>query len=151
MLFYLLDTPLYLSPQLPLHFSLNEYVLLHLFYSNPFPSMICTPPSNTSSPTFLHYVIFLLTNFISHTFFSPTPMSAGPTTQERTRIFPTRQEGSFSRITCVALTDDFLYYGTEAGTVEVFFIGEFVLLAGTVLFLVLVFFWNCDLNLYLFI
>ena len=58
---------------------------------------------------------------------------AGPASQERTRIFPTRQEGSFSRITCVALTDDFLYYGTEAGTVEVFFIGEFVLLAGTVL------------------
>ena len=67
-------------------------------------------------------------------------MSAGPTTQERTRIFPTRQEGSFSRITCVALTDDFLYYGTEAGTVEVFFIGEFVLLAGTIVLLFTLFF-----------
>ena len=72
---------------------------------------------------------FLLLFLFSHR----VNILAGPASQERTRIFPTRQEGSFSRITCVALTDDFLYYGTEAGTVEVFFIGEFVLLAGTVL------------------
>ena len=30
----------------------------------------------------------------------------------------------------MALTDDFLYYSTEAGTVEVFYLSEWVLLAG---------------------
>jgi WD repeat-containing protein 19 len=57
------------------------------------------------------------------------PIEGGPKAQERTRIFPTRDEGTYSKINCVALTDDFLYYGTEAGTVEVFYLGEFVLLA----------------------
>ena len=50
--------------------------------------------------------------------------------QQQTKTFPTREEGAFSKVTCIALTDDFLYYGTEAGAVEVFYLGEWVLLAG---------------------
>jgi hypothetical protein len=38
--------------------------------------------------------------------------------------------GSFSRITCIALTDEFLFYGTEAGSLEMFYLNEWVLLAG---------------------
>ena len=41
---------------------------------------------------------------------------------DKSMIFPSREEGAFSRVTCIALTDDFLYYGTEAGTVEVFYL-----------------------------
>ena len=54
----------------------------------------------------------------------------GPNSQERSKTFPTREEGSFAKVTCIGLTDDFLYYGTEAGAVEVFYLGEWVLLAG---------------------
>mmetsp|Transcript_12987 Transcript_12987/g.19570 ORF Transcript_12987/g.19570 Transcript_12987/m.19570 type:complete len:1468 (+) Transcript_12987:23-4426(+) len=50
--------------------------------------------------------------------------------QQQTKTFPTREEGAFSKVTCIALTEDFLYYGTEAGAVEVFFLGEWMLLAG---------------------
>jgi WD repeat-containing protein 19 len=58
------------------------------------------------------------------------PIESSPTSQSQTRTFPSREEGSFARITCIALTDDFLYYGTEAGTVEVFFLAEWTLLSG---------------------
>ena len=58
------------------------------------------------------------------------PIEQTPTSQSQTRTFPSREEGSFAKITCIALTDDFLYYGTEAGTVEVFFLGEWTLLSG---------------------
>mmetsp|Transcript_23630 Transcript_23630/g.32414 ORF Transcript_23630/g.32414 Transcript_23630/m.32414 type:complete len:1528 (-) Transcript_23630:123-4706(-) len=58
------------------------------------------------------------------------PIEPSPTSQSQTKTFPSREEGSMSKITCVALTDEFLFYGTEAGTVEVFFLGEWVLLAG---------------------
>ena len=44
-------------------------------------------------------------------------------------ILPTRKDGSFSRVTCVSLVGDFLYYGTEAGTVEVFFLEDWVVLS----------------------
>lgn len=58
------------------------------------------------------------------------PIESSPTAQSQTRTFPSREEGSFAKVTCIALTDDFLYYGTEAGTVEVFFLGEWALLSG---------------------
>lgn len=48
----------------------------------------------------------------------------------KTRTFPSREEGSYSKITCMALTDDFLFYGTEAGTVEMFYLSEWTLLSG---------------------
>ena len=48
-----------------------------------------------------------------------------------TRTFPGRDEGAFAKVNCVALTEDFLFYGTEAGTVEMFFLAEWVLLSGT--------------------
>mmetsp|Transcript_13758 Transcript_13758/g.22763 ORF Transcript_13758/g.22763 Transcript_13758/m.22763 type:complete len:1465 (-) Transcript_13758:1902-6296(-) len=54
----------------------------------------------------------------------------GPNAQERTKTFPTREEGAFAKVSCIGLTNDFLYYGTEAGAVEVFYLGEWVLLAG---------------------
>ena len=61
-------------------------------------------PLNLRIHTIIHpYIYFLI-------------FSAGPNTQEQTKIFPTREEGSYSCITCVALTDDFLYYGTEVST-----------------------------------
>jgi len=50
---------------------------------------------------------------------------------QQIRTFPSRDEGAFSKVTCVALTDEFLYYGTEAGTVEVFFLAEWTLLSGS--------------------
>ena len=48
----------------------------------------------------------------------------------KTKTFPNREEGSFSQVTCIGLTDDFLVYGTEAGSVEIFSLSEWVLLAG---------------------
>ena len=87
------------------------------------------PPTNTHARTHTH------THKHCHNH-THIPLNiqhtASPTSQDKTKIFPAREEGSYSRITCVALTDDFLYYGTEAGTVEVFFLGEYVLLAGIV-------------------
>jgi WD repeat-containing protein 19 len=50
--------------------------------------------------------------------------------EQRMQIFPQREEGAFSSITCVHLTDNFLYYGTEAGTVEAFFLNDWVMLPG---------------------
>lgn len=47
------------------------------------------------------------------------------------KSFPLREEGSSSKITCIALTDDFLYYGTAGGTVEIFYLGEWTLLSGS--------------------
>ena len=48
----------------------------------------------------------------------------------QTKMLPGREDGKFANITCVALTDDFLFYGTEAGTVEIFSLSEWLLLAG---------------------
>lgn len=45
--------------------------------------------------------------------------------------FPSRDEGSYSRVTCIAMTVDFFFYGTQAGTVEVFYMDEWVLLSGS--------------------
>lgn len=56
------------------------------------------------------------------------PPSSGKSNEVKT--FPSREEGAFSKITCVALIDDFLYYGTEAGTVEIFYLNEWTLLSG---------------------
>ena len=58
----------------------------------------------------------------------PPPRSS--TNQNMSKTFPDREEGSFSKITCMALTDNFLFYGTEAGTVEIFFLTEWTLLSG---------------------
>ena len=58
------------------------------------------------------------------------PIEPGPGSAKQTTTFPTREEGGYSKITCIALTDDFLYYGTEAGTVESFFMAEFCMLPG---------------------
>ena len=58
------------------------------------------------------------------------PIESSPTSQSQTKTFPSREEGNMSKVNCIALTDDFLYYGTEAGTVEVFFLAEWVVLAG---------------------
>ena len=44
--------------------------------------------------------------------------------------FPSRDEGSYSKISCLAMNDDFLFFGTEGGTVEMFYLSEWVLLAG---------------------
>lgn len=60
------------------------------------------------------------------------PIEPSPSAQSQTKTFPSREEGSMSKVTCIALTDEFLFYGTEAGTVEVFFLAEWVLLAGVV-------------------
>ena len=58
------------------------------------------------------------------------PIEASPSSAKQTMTFPTREEGPYGRITCVALTDEFLYYGTEAGTVESFYLAEFCMLPG---------------------
>ncbi len=44
-------------------------------------------------------------------------------------ILPSRKDGPYARVTCVSLVGDFLYYGTEAGTVEVFYLEDWVLLS----------------------
>ena len=58
------------------------------------------------------------------------PIESDSKTEGKSVIFPSREEGAFSRVTCIALTDDFLYYGTEAGTVEVFYLQDWVMLPG---------------------
>ena len=50
--------------------------------------------------------------------------------QEQSKSFPTREEGSYAKVSCIGLTDDFLFYGTEAGAVEVFYLHEWMTLAG---------------------
>ena len=49
---------------------------------------------------------------------------------QKTKIFPIREEGAFAHITCISLTDNFLYYGTQAGTVEAFFLHDWIALPG---------------------
>jgi WD repeat-containing protein 19 len=49
--------------------------------------------------------------------------------QQQTRTFPGRDEAIFGKISCMALTDDFLFYGTETGSLEVFFLNEFTILS----------------------
>jgi WD repeat-containing protein 19 len=44
---------------------------------------------------------------------------------------PDRTEGPYSKATCIGITPDFLYYGTEAGTVEIFCFSEWMLLAAS--------------------
>eukprot|EP01038_Epipyxis_sp_PR26KG_P006561 gene6561-9018_t len=59
------------------------------------------------------------------------PIESNPSNaNNQIKTFPNREEGLYSKVTCIALTDDFLFYGTEAGTVEVFFLGEWCLLSG---------------------
>ena len=58
------------------------------------------------------------------------PIEAGPNSAKQTMTFPMREEGGYSKITCTAMTEDFLFYGTEAGTVESFYIAEFCMLPG---------------------
>eukprot|EP00981_Chlorochromonas_danica_P005015 scaffold1001_cov188-Ochromonas_danica.AAC.4 len=47
------------------------------------------------------------------------PIEPPPNAPVKSKTFPSREEGSYARVTCLALTDDFLFYGTEAGTVEI--------------------------------
>lgn len=47
-----------------------------------------------------------------------------------TMSFPIRSEGPYSEITCLALTDNFLFYGTAAGTAEIFCMSEWQMLPG---------------------
>lgn len=65
------------------------------------------------------------TKAMLHTIDPPSSSSSN-----ESRTFPSREEGSFSKVTCIALTEDFLFYGTEAGSVEVFSLGEWELLSG---------------------
>jgi WD repeat-containing protein 19 len=58
------------------------------------------------------------------------PIEDSPNSKSQTKTFPSRQEGAFSRITCIALTDDFFLYGTEAGSVEIFFLQDWAFLSG---------------------
>lgn len=60
----------------------------------------------------------------------PIEPDATPGKEQRSQIFPQREEGAFAQVSCVSLTDNFLYYGTEAGTVEVFFMNDWVILPG---------------------
>lgn len=50
--------------------------------------------------------------------------------QQQSRTFPTgRDEMTFGRITSMALTENFLFYGTETGTLEVFYLAELTVLS----------------------
>ena len=53
-----------------------------------------------------------------------------PANQRRT--FPEREDGAFARATAMALTENFLLYGTQAGTVEFFYLDqqEWAILSG---------------------
>jgi len=44
------------------------------------------------------------------------------------KTFPDRDDGSYKKATCVSLTDMFLIFGTESGTVEFFFLNEWAML-----------------------
>lgn len=41
-----------------------------------------------------------------------------------TKTFPSRDEGPKARVSCIALTEHFLFYGTEGGTIEIFYIPD---------------------------
>jgi len=58
------------------------------------------------------------------------PIEPSKDSNNQTKSFPNREEGSYSKVTCIALTDNFFFYGTEAGTVEIFFLSEWTLLSG---------------------
>lgn len=58
------------------------------------------------------------------------PIDQSALAQEHTRTFPSREEGSYAKISCIALTDEFMFYGTEGGTLEMFHLSEWVILAG---------------------
>lgn len=58
------------------------------------------------------------------------PIEPSNDAHQQTKTFPSREEGSYAKVTCIALTDNFLFYGTEAGTVEIFFLQEWILLSG---------------------
>ncbi len=60
----------------------------------------------------------------------PIEPSNEKSTPQKSKTFPNREEGSYAKVTCIALTDNFLFYGTEAGTVEIFFLSEWILLSG---------------------
>ena len=49
--------------------------------------------------------------------------------QQQSRSFPGRDEMVYGRITSMALTDDFLFYGTETGSLEVFYLAELTILS----------------------
>lgn len=52
------------------------------------------------------------------------PIEPSPDAHENSKTFPIKDEGLYAIINSIALTDDFLYYGTEAGSVELFFLSE---------------------------
>jgi WD repeat-containing protein 19 len=58
------------------------------------------------------------------------PIEPSAQFQQQSKTFPLRDEGTYSKVTCCGLTDDFLYYGTEAGSIEVFSLGEWIMLPG---------------------
>ena len=58
------------------------------------------------------------------------PIEPTPDSHESSKTFPIKDEGLYAIITSIALTDDFLYYGTEAGSVELFFLSEWKELPG---------------------
>jgi WD repeat-containing protein 19 len=49
--------------------------------------------------------------------------------QQMSRTFPERDEQMSGRITSMALTDDFLFYGTETGSLQVFYLAELTVLS----------------------
>lgn len=49
--------------------------------------------------------------------------------QQQSRTFPNRDEMVYGRISSMALTDDFLFYGTETGSLEVFYLAELMILS----------------------
>ncbi|CAM9233510.1 unnamed protein product [Chrysoparadoxa australica] len=49
---------------------------------------------------------------------------------EQRKTFPEREEGGFEHATCIGMTDNFLIYGTRAGTVEMFYLPEWAMLGG---------------------
>lgn len=48
--------------------------------------------------------------------------------QQQSRLFPGRDEAMFGKITCMALADDFMFYATETGSLEVFYLPEMTIL-----------------------
>eukprot|EP01041_Mallomonas_annulata_P000695 gene695-1331_t len=56
------------------------------------------------------------------------PIEPGPDSQRQSKTFPERDDSSKGRVTSIALTDDFLYFGTEGATVEIFYLPEWKIL-----------------------
>jgi WD repeat-containing protein 19 len=58
----------------------------------------------------------------------PIELSRSHLGPQQNKVLPERTDGPYGEALCIAITDQFLYYGTRAGTLEVYYLMDQVLL-----------------------